>query len=157
MKAAAMLEEKVIEWILSKLALTYGVRFNDQYSGMDSAMVRRNWAKELDGVSSDGIKYALRNLPDKFPPNVLEFRKLCQSRRTEAEVLRLPAPRQEGMSEDVAREVERIRRSQRNTDPRAWAKRLRQRELECDRTLTPFHREAWRAALAEPKPPKETE
>lgn len=151
-----MLDETVIEKLLSKLALTYGVRFNDQYVGMDSDMVRRNWAKELGDVSREGIDYAFANLPDKYPPNVLEFRKLCHSRRTEATRLALPAPRQQGMSEDVAREVERIRRTQRNTDPRAWAKRLRARELACEK-LTPTQRDMWRAALKEPAPPENAE
>lgn len=151
-----MLDESVIEKLLSKLALTYGVRFNDQYVGMDSDMVRRNWAKELGDVSREGIDYAFANLPDKYPPNVLEFRKLCHSRRTEATRLALPPPKQEGMSEDVAREVERIRRTQRNTDPRGWAKRLRQRELACEK-LTPTQRDMWRAALREPAPPENAE
>lgn len=155
-----MLDAKVIEWVLSKLALTYGVRFHDLYAGMQPEMVRRNWAKELDGVSSDGIKYALRNLPDRFPPNVLEFRKLCYSRRDEAETLRLPPPKPAGMTPEVRERLAKalaplnVRAS---ADPRAWAKRLRQRELACDTSLTPLYREMWRAALAEPKPPKETE
>lgn len=151
-----MLDDKVTEWVLSKLALTYGVRFHDAYAGMDAGMVRRNWAKELDGVSSEGIKYALRNLPDRFPPNVLEFRKLCQGRRTEAEVLRLPPPKPQGMSADVRERIERIGKTTRDTDPRAWARRLRQRELACEK-LTPTQREMWRAALAEPKPSRDSE
>lgn len=151
-----MLDDAVIEKILSKLALTYGVRFNDVYAGMDSAMVRRNWAKELGDVSRDGLEYAFENLPEKFPPNVLEFRKLCQSRRTEAARLALPPPKPVGMSEAVAREVARIRAAQRDTDPRAWARRMRARELACER-LTPTQREMWRDALREPAPPKESE
>jgi AcrR family transcriptional regulator len=149
-----VLDEQLTEQILSKLALTYGVRFHAVYEGMDAAMVRRNWAKELDGVSREGVLYAMANLPERFPPNVLEFRRLCQSRRTEAERLRLPPPKPQGMSADVAREVERIRRAQRNTDPRAWARELRRRELACE-NLTNAQRDAWRAALREPNPPQE--
>jgi len=151
-----VLDESVIEKILSKLALTYGVRFNDVYAGMDSVMVRRNWAKELGDVSREGIDYAVENLPERFPPNVLEFRKLCQSRRTEAALLALPPPRPVGVSEAVAREVARIRAAQRDIDPRAWARRMRARELACER-LTPTQREMWRDALREPPPPKESE
>lgn len=151
-----MLDDTVIEKILSKLALTYGIRFNDVYAGMDAGMVRRNWAKELGDVSREGIDYAFENLPEKFPPNVLEFRKLCRSRRTEAELLALPPPKPAGMSEAVAREVARIRAAQRDTDPRGWARRMRARELACDR-LTPTQREMWRAALREPVAPKESD
>ena len=151
-----MLDDSVIEKILSKLALTYGVRFNDVYLGMDAGMVRRNWAKELGDVSREGIDYAFENLPERFPPNVLEFRKLCQSRRIEAARLALPPPRPVGVSEAVAREVARIRAAQRDSDPRAWARRLRSRELACER-LTPTQREMWRDALREPAPAKESE
>jgi hypothetical protein len=148
-----MLDEQLTEQILSKLALTYGARFHDTYAGMDAAMVRRNWAKELDGVSRDGVLYAMANLPERFPPNVLEFRRLCQSRRTEAERLRLPPPKPAGMNAEVARELARLRAVQRNTDPREWARRLRQRELACE-SLTLTQRDFWRAALREPKPPE---
>lgn len=151
-----MLDEKVIEWVLSKLALTYGVRFHDLYAGMDAAMVRRNWAKELDGVSSDGIKYALRNLPEKFPPNVLEFRRLCMSRRTEAETLRLPPPKPRPIGpqerEKLAEALAPLRK--RDPDPKGWAKRLRNRELACER-LTLAQRDMWRGALHEPVPTRE--
>lgn len=151
-----MLDDAVIEKLLSKLALTYGVRFNDQYAGMDSGMVRRNWAKELGDVSREGIDYAMANLPERFPPNVLEFRKLCHGRRTEAQQLALPAPRQQAISEAVRARIEAIGKTPRNVDARAWAKRLRQRELACEK-LTPTQRDMWRAALKEPAPPENAE
>lgn len=151
-----MLDDTLTEQILSKLALTYGVRFHDAYAGMDHGMVRRNWAKELDGVSREGVIYAMANLPDRFPPNVLEFRKLCQSRRTEAEQLRLPPPKPAAMSEAMKARIAGLTRPRRDLDPRAWAKRLRARELACER-LTPTQREFWREALREPAPPKEDE
>lgn len=141
---------------MSKLALTYGTRFQDTYAGMDMATVRRNWAKELDGVSRDGVLYAIANLPDRFPPNVLEFRKLCQSRRTEAARLALPPPKPAGMSDAMRERVARIGKTSAALDPRAWAKRLRARELACER-LSPTQREMWRDALREPVPPKESE
>lgn len=151
-----MLDEQLTEQILSKLALTYGTRFHQAYEGMDSGMVRRNWAKELDGVSRDGVLYAMANLPERFPPNVLEFRRLCQSRRTEASRLALPPPKpggaDEAMKARIAKAVNRVR--QRDADPRAWAKRLRQRELACE-NLTQTQRDFWRAALREQRPPEE--
>lgn len=151
-----MLDEQLTERILSKLALDYGVRFAAMYEGMDMASVRRNWAKELDGVSREGVLYAMANLPDRFPPNVLEFRKLCQSRRTEASRLALPPPKPAGMSEAMRDHVERVRQRQAEQHPRAWAKRLRQRELACEK-LTPTQREMWRDALRQPVPPKESD
>lgn len=153
-----MLDEKVTEWILSKLALTYGVRFHDLYAGMDASMVRRNWAKELSGVSEAGIRYALKNLPDKFPPNVLEFKRLCHSRRDEADTLRLAAPKGRAMSPEdktkLARAMTPIRDAwaARERDPKAWARQLRMRELACE-PLTLAQRAAWRAALHEPTTP----
>jgi len=149
-----MLSDDVIEKILSKLALTYGVRFNDLYAGMDGAMVRRNWQKELGDVSREGIDYAFANLPEKFPPNVLEFRRLCYSRRTEASRLALPPPKPARMGAD---EAERMRAAiaplrRINSDPKAWALALRARELACER-LTNAQRAAWRAALHETTPP----
>lgn len=152
-----MLDAKVIEWVMSKLALTYGVRFHDLYAGMAPEMVRRNWAKELDGVSAEGIKYALRNLPEKFPPNVLEFRRLCYSRRDEAQQLALPPPKPRAMSAEdkvkLAKAMAPIRDAwaQRERDPRAWARRLKQRELACE-SLTLAQREMWRGALREAAP-----
>lgn len=155
-----MLDESVIEKILSKLALTYGVRFNDVYAGMDAAMVRRNWAKELGDVSREGIDYAFDNLPERFPPNVLEFRKLCQSRRTEAARLALPPPKPEGLTDSmkdiIAGTLKRMGVRQGEGNARAWAQRLRARELACER-LTPTQREMWRAALREPVAPKESD
>lgn len=149
-----MLDEAVTEKILSKLALTYGARFHDLYAGLDAAMVRRNWAKELDGVTREGVEYAFANLPDRFPPNVLEFRKLCQSRRTEASRLALPAPRVRVSQEQRARLDEAMARwaANRSGDPRAWARALRRRELDCE-PLTLAQRAAWRAALREPTTP----
>lgn len=153
-----MLDDAITERILSKLALTYGARFADTYAGMDMESVRRNWAKELDGVSREGVVYAIANLPERFPPNVLEFRKLCQSRRTEGARLALPPPKPQGLSDAmkdvVAGTLKRMGVRQGEGNARAWAHRLRQRELACEH-LTPLQREMWRAALREPVAPKE--
>ena len=151
-----MLDAALTEKVLSKLALTYGVRFNDVYAGMEPEMVRRNWARELDGVSREGVLYAMANLPERYPPNVLEFRRLCQSRRTEAERLRLPPPKPQGMPDAVKKHLAGLVRPNRDADPRAWARRLRAREVACE-TLTPTQREMWRDALREPMPPKDNE
>jgi len=157
-----VLDEKIIEWVMSKLALTYGVRFHDLYAGMAPEMVRRNWAKELDGVSSEGIKYALRNLPEKYPPNVLEFKRLCYSRRDEAQRLALPPPKPRAMSPEdkvkLAKAMAPIRDAwaARERDPRAWARKLKQRELMCE-PLTLAQRDMWRAALREATPTPEAD
>lgn len=151
-----VLSLELVERILSKLALTYGVRANDAYAGMDADMVRANWAQELDGVSVEGIRYACANLPEKYPPNVIEFRRLAQGRRTEAAQLRLPPPKPAAMSEAMQRRIAGLVRPGRELDPRAWAKRLRQRELACEH-LTPLQREMWRDALREPPPPKDAQ
>lgn len=154
-----MLDEQLTEQIMSKLAITYGTRFHDTYAGMDMATVRRNWAKELDGVSREGVLYAMANLPERFPPNVLEFRKLCQSRRTEATRIALPPPKPAGMNDANRARIDKLfadaAKRGAAVDPRGWARRLRQRELACEANLSPTQREMWRDALREPVPPKE--
>lgn len=151
-----MLDEPVIEKILSKLALTYGVRFHAQYEGMAPDMVRANWRKELGDISREGIEYATANLPEKFPPNVLEFRRLCHSRRTEASRLLLPPPRPRGMDDKVRERIAAIGAQKRDLDPKGWARKLRMRELACE-NLTPTQRAMWRAALGSNALPPEEE
>ena len=53
--------------------------------------MRADWADQLDGMSPDGIKYALANLPPDFPPTVTAFRALG-NRRPDPVVLALPPP-----------------------------------------------------------------
>jgi hypothetical protein len=69
-----------IDRIFDKLTLTYGKAFALQYDGMDIDAVKANWSHELAGFHDkpDCIKHALQNLPPDRPPNVLQFRAICQ-------------------------------------------------------------------------------
>ena len=69
-----------VDRIFTKLTLTYGRAFLNQYEGLDIPMVKSDWAVELGGFydKPNAIAHALANLPDK-PVNVRQFRALCHT------------------------------------------------------------------------------
>lgn len=73
------------------------------WAGVDAELVRADWAQVLDGVSAEGIAYALEHLPEEFPPTSAYFRKLCAQRPTVAPVA-LPPPRGECDMGDAIRQ-----------------------------------------------------
>lgn len=78
--------EAVRTLIFPKLSLVYGQRLSLMYEGLSDNAVMADWATGLEGISLEGIGWALKNLPPTdFPPNVQQFRRLCAER---------PAPRQ---------------------------------------------------------------
>jgi hypothetical protein len=86
------LDLALVELILSKLGVTYGMKFHAQYRAYDPETVQRNWAQELAGLTSEGVARGLANLPADDPPNVLQFRRLCAAQVKRDEHLALPAP-----------------------------------------------------------------
>ena len=54
---------------------------------------KADWAQVLDGVSHDGIRFALERLPADWPPNAQQFRALCNSRPANDGLPALPGPR----------------------------------------------------------------
>lgn len=84
-----------IDALFARLSARYGVAFQRQYSEIDPAAVKADWANTLDRMSADAIRAALENLPDR-PPNAGQFRRLClemlpgEERR---QFLALPAPK----------------------------------------------------------------
>lgn len=75
------------------MAVRYGSRWLLMWEGVDIAAVKADWVNGLALVverSPHAITYALDNLPDD-PPNLSQFRKLCNSRPLDA-VPALPAP-----------------------------------------------------------------
>jgi hypothetical protein len=80
-----------VDEIFARLSLRYGVQFTRQYADLDIALVKADWANVLDGVSADGVKYALERLP-LAAPNAMTFRQLCGSAPLHAERLALTAP-----------------------------------------------------------------
>lgn len=57
--------------------------------------VKADWAHELGGYASNplAIKYALQNLPVSKPPNVYEFRAICQRAPEPAPAALLDSPK----------------------------------------------------------------
>lgn len=87
------LPESWVERIFTKLNLIYGRAFISQYEGLDAAAVKADWAHELAGFEKhpEAIAFALKNLPQDKPPNVLQFRAMC--RKSPPPVFKaLPAP-----------------------------------------------------------------
>ena len=95
------LQSRWTDEILARLAVRYGSRWSALWQGVDPCLVRADWADQLDGMSPDGIKYALANLPPDFPPTVTAFRMLG-NRRPDPVVLSLPPP---PSSPDAARKI----------------------------------------------------
>lgn len=73
------LPEPWVDRLFTKLVLVYGNDFLRRWDGLEIADVKADWAHELSAYqqSPGAIRYALENLPQK-PPNVLEFRAICQ-------------------------------------------------------------------------------
>jgi hypothetical protein len=128
-----MLNLRFVDAIHTRLLVRYGSKWVSLYLGVDSDFVRADWAAVLDGVSNAGIRYAMENLPDEYPPNAQQFRALC-IRRPQADVLQLPSPKPN--PERVARELEKlggIKNGIEPSNPKAWAYRLKEREADGDR------------------------
>lgn len=141
---------KWVEKLFSRLAIHYGSRWMNLWAGIDLAAVKASWEHSLSDVyqrAPHAIAYALDNLPDD-PPNVAQFRKLCNSRPADP-VQMLPAP-----AADPARVAAAVKAlvKPKPARPLEWAHRLKEREERGDRSLTPFQRDAWRAVLQSREP-----
>ena len=138
------LHSRTIDEIFGRLLVRYGAAWIRMWEGLDMKPVKADWATQLERFSVADINYALDRLPEKYPPNVAEFRALCRAAPA-PQVKRLPPP---AFRADKAREfVENIKGVFKPKDDRfAWAKALRARE-EAGEHLTEQVRKDWRAAL----------
>lgn len=132
-----------VDMIHTKLVLVYGTRFMQQYAGLQPADVKADWAHELAGMSADGIKHALQNLPRDFPPNVLQFRDLCVRRHTAAPLPQLDAKVHPATKEQIRRLREAAACTRGPRDVLATARAMRERELRGER-LSMAQRHWWR-------------
>lgn len=68
-----------VEYIFSKLTLTYGRDFLSRWEGLSAEDVKADWAHELDGFDSHPalIEHALKHLPERAP-TVIEFRRIAR-------------------------------------------------------------------------------
>lgn len=117
-----------VEKVFSKLQLRYGRDFAMRWEGIDLAVVKADWANELDGFDRHPalLRYAFEHLPEK-PPTVIEFRRIAKC----GPDIQLDQQRIEGVAapasaEFIAAEIQRLqpvlKRAPR--DPRQWARDL---------------------------------
>jgi hypothetical protein len=123
------------EWvdaIFARLALAYGQRFMAQYAGLQAEHVKADWANTLDGITSRGVRHAYDHLPPDFPPNALQFRKLCRDAHTPDRPA-LAAPGGKATPADIARLQRAATVLRAPRDPRAWIALLLARQADGER------------------------
>ncbi len=145
MTSASTFPAEWVDAVFARLSLAYGVRFTQQWEGLNPEHVKASWRRELDGITSRGIAYALQHLPRDYPPNAMQFRALCVGAPTAQQALKAldGPPVSKANVQRVADAVAVLRAPK---DPKAWAYRLKARE-EAGERLSRVQREMWRAAL----------
>lgn len=141
-----------VDRIFEKLTVAYGNEFLRRWDGLDMAIVKADWAHELAGYAAMpyAIRYAMDNLPDKAP-TARSFRALCNTVPV-AVNMGLAAP-SEKPSPAVAARLASVGHVA--VDPKAWARRLRDieinrgGELPNGRMMTLAQRDSWRQALCD--------
>jgi hypothetical protein len=74
-----VLPEHWIESLFSKMAYTYGVKFADQWRGIDGRGVKLHWAEALTVLSREELSAGVHKLSTRdWPPTLPEFLKLCR-------------------------------------------------------------------------------
>lgn len=145
------LQESWVERIFEKLIVAYGHDFLRRWEGLDMALVKADWADELSGYGTmpQAIKYGLENLPADKPPTAKQFRAICNTVPV-ATHMALPAPI-EKPSPAVLERIASV--GVVSGDPKAWARKLRDREFNHGATnpngsyMTRAQKEMWRTAL----------
>ena len=134
-----------VDAIHARLLVRYGSLWLNLWNGVAPELVKADWAQELSPFADapEAIKHALAHLPDDKPPTVAAFKRLCiQSPRMLPPAL--PAPT--ASAQVVKAAITKAIGPKSDADSKAWAWRLRRRELECGR-LTPAQRAMWHEAL----------
>lgn len=146
-----------IDRIFTKLSLRYGTQFMRKYEGLEIQDVKAEWADELSGFGerADAVRYAFDHLPADQPPNIMQFKALCNSAPRPEQPM-LPAPKaDQAIAAAAIRAAQEIAHmgSAKQIGNKDWAWRMRDRELnhggelESGCTMRQFHRDAWRYAL----------
>jgi hypothetical protein len=140
------LPERWIDRLFDKLAVTYGQSFLRQYDGVPMDKVKANWATELACYQQNpqALARGLSQLPPDRAPTVLQFRELCKGPTEQQRLLQAPKP--EPVNPVVAAKVKEAFKGKSGTDPKGWARDLKELESRGN-GLTPFQRAAWREAL----------
>jgi hypothetical protein len=144
------LSESLVNTIFERLTVVYGTQFTKHWPNALIPTVKDKWAWELREFTlrPEAITHGLDNLPTGSAPMVLEFRDICRAhgRRDSRQDEHEPADRETALAALAS-----FKRPEVSSDPRAWARRLRQRELMGER-LTLYQRDAWRVALGPGNP-----
>jgi hypothetical protein len=132
--------------LFETLGAVYGGRFTHQWPVEALPTVKAAWNRELLPFVENpaAIQYAVDNLPADHIPNVLEIRDMCRRFVNPSR-----SPRFKPLSEEEQQHALGILGSIQRPGPqdaRAWARRLRARELAGER-LTRYQRSAWREAI----------
>jgi hypothetical protein len=109
------LDLRWVDRLHQRLLVRYGSRWTSLWAGVDPQLVRADWSDVLDGISPEGISYALAHLPPEFPPSAMQFRALAASRPASTAHLALPPPRGECEMGDEVRQ--RIEAAQQRANP----------------------------------------
>lgn len=141
---------KAIDRLFDRLGATYGAAWDRSLGATPLLDAKSIWAHELQGFAQrlEAVVWALDQLPE-HPPNVIQFRNLC--RQAPAPVAPpLPEPKADParLAAELAKlgDLRATVTAQPAGDMKAWARRLRAREVAGDR-LSGFQRSAWRTAL----------
>ena len=142
---------KAIDRLFDRLAATYGAAWDRSLGATPVLDAKALWAHELQvfGERLEAVVWALDQLPE-HPPNVIQFRNLC---RQAPSAIALPLPEPKADPARVAAELAKLGTLRATVtaqagDMKAWARRLRAREVAGDR-LSGYQRDAWRVALGE--------
>lgn len=117
------LHRRFVDEIHARLLVRYGSKWLSMWAGVPEDAVKADWSEQLAAVTPAGVRFALDNLPDEFPPTVGQFRSLCLTQqRPELQAPALPAPSREGLKR-IASELQ-AGRVELET-PAEWMQRLR--------------------------------
>jgi hypothetical protein len=134
-----------VDKIFARLLVRYGAAWIRMWEGVDMELVASDWARELHGVSSDSLAYALSHLPPERPPTVAQFLEIALKRQPVASVPKLGAPKADPRR--VAEALERMSRAVADREPRQWAYDLQERERRGEH-MSSVQKQMWREAIA---------
>lgn len=112
------MEQKLVDYLFSRLALRYGEAFLRQWPDTDIAAVKADWADVLDGVRPQSLGYAMRYLPADRPPNAMQLRDICRrAPPPDAPMLPSPAPNDPAVAAAAMKRMQATRAYLLNTSP----------------------------------------
>lgn len=122
-----MLPKQVIERLFSKFTLIYGKAFADMWATIDAELLKGEWADALEKYSLEELKLSLDYCRDKvkYPPNLAEFKIICDGFHKTAPTLKLGRKFTEL---DRMQNKDRLNKAIENftdkRDYRGWAKKI---------------------------------